>query len=325
MSLSPHRRSGFTLIELLVVIAIIAILIALLVPAVQKIRAAAARSQCQNNLKQVALACHGYHDNFHNWPRTSTPGFSPTNTAVTNQLSWHVYVLPYIEQKSLYDQFDLSRTGTYDSPAATRLNLALNPIPVYLCPLTVAQKMMQGPNDNVNPPDLIPPTTGQPPYTTHYYGVMGPRGANGYFTGVNYKDQFSAQSHGGISLDGIFQRDRDVRLKDVTDGTSVTLAIGEVSWYNNITGTRYRPWVRGCESASSASSDVWCAGGKNVNIAINTPGITTFNDIAFGSQHDGGTNFAFADGSTVYIQQDISMKVYRALASRNGDETATLP
>src|SRR6266542_5568041 len=99
-------RFAFTLIELLVVIAIIAILIALLVPAVQKVREASARLQCQNNLKQIGLALHGFHDSYKGFPKAGEK---------SSQLSWHVFVLPYLDQVPLYAKFDLS-PGNYDGP-----------------------------------------------------------------------------------------------------------------------------------------------------------------------------------------------------------------
>jgi prepilin-type N-terminal cleavage/methylation domain-containing protein/prepilin-type processing-associated H-X9-DG protein len=302
---SRARRCAFTLVELLVVIAVIAILIALLVPAVQKVRAAANRARCQNNLKQVVLACHNYHNDHKAWPR---------NGNVLNELSWHVYLLPYVDQLPLYEQFDLSNTGTHTSP--NRNVYALIPIPAYLCPSSIADKMLQGPNDFAEAGELV---NGQSPYTTHYYGVNGPKGTNTY-TGQAYNVDPTGE-WGGVSLDGIFLRDRNVRMKDIADGTSSTFAIGEMSWYDPVGGTRYRPWVRG----PGNESQPYTSATKNINVAINTPGISLFNDMSFGSPHEGGTNFAMADGSTTFVSEDISMSVYRALASRAGGEPAALP
>ena len=306
MAPSPRARLGFTLIELLVVVAIIAILMALLVPAVQKVRAAAARAQCQNNMKQLGVALHNYIAEHKKWPRMG-------HTA--NQLSWHVYILPYISQKPLYDKFDLRESGAYED--SNRLQYALISIPLYLCPSSVADKMQQGPNDNVNTPDLV---SGQSTYTAHYLGVSGPKSTNAYSGAAYSVNTGGSSEYGGMALQGVFTRDRDVRMKDITDGTSNTLAVGEQSWYNAITGTRYRPWVRGVDT-----SDGWTVSSRNVDVGINTPGVTIYNDISFGSQHPGGTNFVMADASVQFLSQDISMNVYRALASRNGEEPVALP
>src|SRR5258708_4421292 len=122
-------RSAFTLIELLVVIAIIAILIALLVPAVQKVREAAARTQCINNIKQINLALHNYHDNYKKLPPggATVPGAGTTNEA---GLSFHVFILPFIEQSNLYVQFDPTK-GFRQAP---NVQLSNTPVTAYLCP-----------------------------------------------------------------------------------------------------------------------------------------------------------------------------------------------
>ena len=305
-------RSAFTLIELLVVIAIIAILIAILVPAVQKVREAAARTQCLNHMKQLGLAIHGFHD--------ARKGFPKAGESST-YLSWHVFVLPFLDQTPLYDQFDLS-PGTYNgNPNGTgpgkNIN-ALTFVAVFQCPSSPVKKMQRGPAHHV----VDERANGIDPYTTHYYGVMGPLGTNPT-TGVAYRwDNVGAE--GGFGLQGIFLRDDTntafagcevgVKMAQVTDGTSNTLMVGEISWTNELTGTRYRSWVRGCQV------NFVCAGAKNVNSGINSPSIALFNDIAFGSMHPGGTHFLLGDGTVRFISQGISLGVYRSLASYDGAE-----
>lgn len=124
---------------------------------------------------------------------------------------------------------------------------------------------------------------------------------------------------------GIFDRDDQVpnpnsgpepgvRIPSIYDSASNTLLVGEIAWVNNITGTRYRSWVRGCDTAPV------CAGSRNVVNSINSPSIALFNDIAFGSMHTGGANFCLGDGSVRFINANIHLGTYRSLASRNGGD-----
>src|SRR5437667_4384454 len=124
-------RLAFTLIELLVVIAIIAVLIGLLLPAVQKIREAANRLKCQNNLKQIGLGLHNYHD--------ANGAFPPAGVALT-QLGWHVYLLPFIEQDNLYKKFDLTTPGSNYLLSPGRRELGQQRVAVYLCPSALFER-----------------------------------------------------------------------------------------------------------------------------------------------------------------------------------------
>ncbi|CAN5577998.1 DUF1559 domain-containing protein [soil metagenome] len=306
------RRRGFTLIELLVVIAIIAILIGLLLPAVQKVREAASKMRCQNNIKQLSLALHSYSDQRGALPRAGER---------SNELSWHVFILPYIEQNGLYTLFSQAAGGFSNTG---KNEFAFNRVNMYMCPSSRIEKMKNTPPHFNNPPELI---NGQSPFTTHYYGIMGPKGINPK-DGSTYliENSGSDANHGGFATQGLFMRDPNLpgtptnkpgrKLTDCPDGTSTTFLLGEMSWDNDATGTRYRSWARGCDDAPV------CAGARNIASGINSPSIATFNDIAMGSMHrPDGANFGFGDGSVRWVRSSISLNTFLSLASRNGGET----
>ena len=309
-SSDSSSRRAFTLVELLVVIAIIGVLVALLLPAVQAAREAARRSMCLSHLKQLALGLHNYHDMAGKFP----PGGLRSNT-----FGLHVHLLPFIEQQTLYATANFN-AGTYTDTTANgqlgRGALGLTKIAIFLCPSSSAQVMMQGGANAVNAPDLI---NGVSPYTTHYYGNMGPKGTS--VTGVAYTLRNVGQ--GGFSQHGIFECDVSRNFSDIVDGTANTLLLGEISRHDQQYGSRFRNWVRGCDA--SASDHI--ASSRNIANSINTlvpAGSSTFNDIAMSSHHPGGANFALCDGSIRFLSQNIDLGTYKAVASRDGAETRTL-
>jgi prepilin-type N-terminal cleavage/methylation domain-containing protein len=214
----PNVRRGFTLIELLVVIAIMAVLIGLLLPAVQKVREAAARVKCQNNLKQLALGVHNYHDSAGRFPPSRTPGNGPT---------WAVFLLPYVEQSPLYDQW--RKDLCYHSQPA---GLTASPVPGYACPSRRSAPMVSLDGDGRGAIPHIPGAT------SDYAGVFGsvlepdvlyvgslnrtaPSKANGVFVG-------GVGTAGGT--DPYFTHIRwqaQVTFTGITDGTSQTMMFGE--------------------------------------------------------------------------------------------------
>jgi len=302
-------RRAFTLVELLVVIAIIGVLVALLLPAVQAARESGRRTQCNNNMRQLVIGLHNYHDTLKRLPPGGTR---------SNEYSWHVHVLPYIEQKNLYDQFNFT-AGTYNSGAPAQLGRGANGlirVDTYQCPSGIMQVMDVSPPSNSNPPDLV---GGVSPWTTHYYGIMGPKGVNPT-TGNAYGFR-NVGSHGGFCTQGIFESNSKNRLAEVIDGTSNTFIVGEKSLHDSNVGSRFRTWIRGVNQGGNE----WMAGCKNVALAINDPNWNRFNDIAMGSHHPGGTHFVMADGAVRFITQTIDMNTYRTLASMNGKEAVSAP
>lgn len=292
----PIRRQGFTLIELLVVIAIIAILIALLLPAVQQAREAARRSNCQNNLKQLGLAMHNYHDNHNTFPPAGILQPGGSGTSARNGMGWQVFLLPFVDQSALYNQFDFNIS--YNQ--APNSNIPTTRVTVFLCP---SSKEVESPNE-----------AGRGPI--HYWGVQGPRGVNpmgGNYTGVSL-----TQARGGFANQGIMFPNSRVPIEWIYDGTSNTFAIGEASWVGN---TQMRAWHRGPNDTSNYHT---CSS-RNISQPINAKIIPTqWNDTPYGSEHAGGTFFLMCDGAVRFVSENVDMQVYLSTASRDGKENATI-
>jgi prepilin-type N-terminal cleavage/methylation domain-containing protein/prepilin-type processing-associated H-X9-DG protein len=313
-----RRHRGFTLIELLVVISIIAILIGLLLPAVQKVREAAARMKCANNAKQLGLGVHLYHDAFTKLP-PGAQGTVPANPVVSGGpttvagTSWLVLILQQVEQGNLYN------TYSFSYPYTSNYAVGSFQVPLHVCPS--GAKQVSGNGSEVY--------NGVPNFTTHYYGIMGPgSGTVNPMTGTAYpvsnagtNGAYSAPPNAGmmvhydmgLSIRGV------VTLSDVTDGTSNTLMIGERS-QNEPPGTNsYRSWIRGDSGGSGAT--------KNIASPLNSSYYTgsNFNDISMGSNHIGGANFCMGDGSVRFITQLVDLPTLVALSSINGKEVVSVP
>lgn len=292
-----RRTRAFTLIELLVVIAIIAILIALLVPAVQKVREAASRTQCLNNIKQVSLALHNYHEANRIFP-------AGVIRSTQNFMGFHVHLLPYVEKADIHAKLNFSQT--YDS--SNNLQYGLTKVPAYQCPIAGEVQTQYGSGEWVGT---------QMTYTNHYYGVAGPIGTNPK-TGQAYA--VLPTNQGDEATQGVLGMGSKVRLRDITDGTSNTLMVGEVSWDKQ---NYYRVWTRGSFNDTGAPyRDTTCC--RNVANAFNsTPynGSNNANNASFGSNHGGqGAHFALADGSARYLLPDIALGTLLSVASMNGEE-----
>jgi prepilin-type N-terminal cleavage/methylation domain-containing protein/prepilin-type processing-associated H-X9-DG protein len=309
------RRSAFTLIELLVVIAIIAILIALLVPAVQKVRAAAARTQCLNNMKQIALAVHGYHDTYKLLPYSAGPGYDYTPNS-PNTWSWLVRILPNLDQGAVYNQIGLNANPNQTiagagASVATQMSVLLCPSdgPAAIGPRTDEANI--GSSFNYGGANM---TVG----LTSYKGVCGSNWAWGTYT----NNGPTGNNNGLDAGDGVFFRTDYTKRKSlnlITDGTSNTFMIGEdipsmdvhCDWvfFNHATGT--------------------CAIPLNSAMKPGQPGYnnpTDWPDVySFRSYHAGGANFAFCDGTVRFVSDSIDLNLYRALSTIQGGEAVSLP
>jgi prepilin-type N-terminal cleavage/methylation domain-containing protein/prepilin-type processing-associated H-X9-DG protein len=277
-------RRGFTLIELLVVIAIIAVLIGLLLPAVQKVREAAARLQCKNNLKQMGLGLHHYHDARQSFP-AGYVAFGPYSDGATDTApgwGWGALLLPFLEQDNLYRQIDFSQP-VQSSPAA-QVSLQL-----FLCPSDPA------PTGTFFVPDAF----GSP---------LVPAAPCSYAACVG-GDETETTDPTGL---GVFYRNSRTRLTDVSDGASNTILVGERAWSNAngvwagaIAGgvimrgpnNPCRPVVPG---AWYPAATLVLAHAHLNNALIDPDGSAGMDD--FGSRHPGGSNFVFADGSVHFLR-----------------------
>lgn len=286
-----RTRRGFTLVELLVVIAIIGVLIALLLPAVQQAREAARRMSCTNQLKQLGLALHNYHDTHGAFPYGSW--------GAASYVGWHVSILPFLEQQALYDQFDTTKAynvSPNDVLRETRVD-------AYMCPSAV-REMSEAESEF---------------YTMHYLGVMGPVGTNPQTSGIEYPHNSGSGSYGGFALSGMWAHGEVRRIRDVTDGTSNTLFVAEKSWsFPNGSDSKFREWTRG------GRKNEFMIPCKNIEFSINSNEVSRFNSISFGSNHPGGCMFTQGDASVRFLSETIDYNTYLSMASMNGGEVITL-
>ena len=280
------RRQGFTLIELLVVIAIIAVLIALLLPAVQQAREAARRTQCRNNLHQIGLALHNYHDTHSVFPPGCVQrdnGYADINHLGTSM--WTL-LLPFVDEASLYNAYNMDRGANYgySSAAMAKCNstVTLSVLSQYTCPSDEPPVISGAGSSNFR--------------TSTYQGNWG-------------HDQKSGDEghHGAVygsyqeSEYGPFSPDSRVRIRDIRDGTSQTLAAGEL-----------------CKTPGSTTLRAhWGCGRGGYSMSGTKDPMNGFANSAyeFRSMHEGGAFFLFCDGQVRFLSENIDMGTYRALST----------
>jgi len=306
-----RSRLAFTLVELLVVIAIIGVLVALLLPAVQAAREAARRTQCSNNLKQLAIAVHNHHDTHNRFPQNGSR--TGDNSGVCcNEFawSWIARTLPFIEANPLYDQAGI------DTKSMKGNVYIQTKIKSFLCPSDGAQ----GQNPSTTRSDSWI-WSDAPIGLTNYKGVSGANWCYGnwpYAGPTGNCDCFYQDGKG--RGDGIFFR-TDILYKqtfaEVTDGTSNTLMIGEdvpevSSWCS---------WPYANHAVGT------CAIPPNVNLKKEFGAAYTWNyenTYSFRSRHPAGLQFGLADGSVRFLSQTVNLQTYRDLSSKQGGETVQL-
>jgi prepilin-type N-terminal cleavage/methylation domain-containing protein len=315
--LRPRRR-GFTLIELLVVIAIIAVLIALLLPAVQAAREAARRAQCVNNLKQLGIAMHNYHDTVGAFPTSfwrNTIDQGQTVANGTNRHSWFSMILPYVEQTNIYNAMNFS-VGVGGRINATA---AMTPLAMLMCPSDPAPTISQ--YDRVDQGVGINSNSGP---KLSYAGNFGDN-HNDDATWWTFPNLPFARGNGFGETNtetGIMCRSGGtVSIRDVTDGMSNTLAAGESLFESNDWWT----WPNPNGSTCGTSCPICYMAVTQHAGDANSPKDSRNWRVGFGfrSMHPGIVNFLFCDGSTRAIKCSTNRIVYRALSTRNLGEVVS--
>ncbi len=314
-NLQRSRQSGFTLIELLVVIAIIAVLVGLLLPAVQKVREAANRLTCQNNLKQIGLAIHNFSDAHQSLPTSNRPS---SNSVTSARQGWVLFLLPYIEQGNLYDEYNL----TYGWQTPIDLPVTSIPLKLFQCP-SVADHSRR---------DADPAET-----------PWNPIVATGDYAALNGVDpRLVTAGLAEKSGLGFLPKNMKVTFADVADGLSNTIAVTE-------SAGRPQVWRLGQPIGSPPTTYTngggWSRPASDITLngltadGVRSPGpcalncangevTATYPDPYFGTNgngaiyafHTGGANFLFGDGSVHFIAQTVNIRIVAALATRDGGE-----
>lgn len=330
------RKTGFTLVELLVVIAIIGILVALLLPAVQAAREAARRMSCSNNMKQLGLALHNYHDTYKIFPPATyawkacqhIPARGFIGTSPAKGASGWISVFPFFEQSNITQRYDanycaslaVSTGGGNPAPMAGDpiINgnglLLSQKLPIFICPSNPTRDFFIGPN-------------------SRFYSIKVGSGLVGART--NY--DFSVNCHINCNhwrtlppnLKNMFGEGSDTGLSQVTDGSSNTIMVGEttldvVNGEGNAWG--YRGWVMigvdgSCRQQNGRGINVWDRGPTRPTRQAGRLGSWAW----AGSNHPGGCHFTFADGSVTYISQTIDFTALTRLHRMSDGEPASIP
>jgi len=288
-----HRRRGFTLIELLVVIAIIAVLIALLLPAVQQAREAARRSQCKNNMKQIGLAIHNYHETVNTLPLNATYG---TYAGVARDMHRSAYVglLPYMDQAPMYNLMD----QTIDQALAPNVQYNTQNMPNLVCPSNPDSGIVAVVADNCGNgvPSDYSFNVGDNVNSTTNTGAPGPNNWGNIGVGAAGRGPFTRYSW-------------SARFAQITDGLSNTIALGE-------TVGAYCIWQNGWANQTFATT-AFAPNYQRLFFKTNTANPDC---IGYRSFHTGGIHVVLMDGSVRFISDNISGSIYNALQSRANGE-----
>jgi prepilin-type N-terminal cleavage/methylation domain-containing protein/prepilin-type processing-associated H-X9-DG protein len=314
-SLKRHRSSGFTLLELLVVIAIIAILISLLVPAVQRVREASSRTYCTNNMKNIGLALHNFAGTHKAFPPGAVdtyppfPPFPALGVPANTSHGWVPFILPYVEQQALAKDYrlDLDFRHPTNGPVITHV------LPILLCPSTPV-----GPNrlDTFTSGGFV----GWQAACTDYGAVRGVQST------LATQPPFLVDAV--ENYDGVMKENFMTRLADITDGTSNTLVITEDAGrpmlfkWGSLAGSPPGARTSGAGWADVDNRFTLNGAPPSSAVTVKSCPMNCTNDNEPYSFHSGGANCLFADGSIHFIRAGIDIRVFARLITRAGGETA---
>lgn len=308
-------RKGFTLVELLVVIAIIGVLVALLLPAVQAAREAARRIKCSNNLKQIGLALHNYHDTMNTLPFGS-PGNKPATPNFPVAGTWGAFILPYMEARNHFDLFDFKVPMSHANNTAAVTKV----VPMYICPSDVGANeaildMRAGGTTYDNPAKAM---------GMWYPGCMGPTHMDSCpfcpnpspspndwcCQSNNFGSSPGAGSQAGEFAGMIARHFRSIRFSEVTDGLSNTLMAGETLPKHCTWNSAFSP------NFSTVATNIPLNTMENAG----TSNSNWFRTCGFKSKHPGVVQFVYGDGSVKTLRQSLDFQLFNALGTRAGGE-----
>jgi len=325
-----RRECAFTLIELLVVIAIIAILIGLLLPAVQKIREAANRMKCSNNLKQIGLALHNYHDTNGKFPPggvgSTGPVGQPNNQDWTEQGSWIVYTLPFFEQDNMFRLLNPRPETVQNS-----VGIGIGNVPSAQRKLSMIRCPSDDWDRNAPVTDYVGSLGPQclttaggvgcsDPNNQWCLGDQGSPGSPGVVYGYN-----RSPDHGNdwnpASIRGMFNRlGADITMSSVTDGLSNTIMVGESlpKMHDHLQGNQWWGFNNGNSHCSTIVPINTRSDGTSPCDPTKFYAPNNWNQSwGFKSRHSGGVNFLFGDGAVRFVRDSIDMRTYQLLGCRN--------